>query len=289
MSSFREFNRKVRSLRGTQRVTQTMKLVASTKLRRAQEAQKKASAYAAKLNKLVARLARAAEASAHPLLAPRPNPRNALLILITSDRGLCGGFNNNIIKAARHWLADNARKYRRIRVSFFGRRGWAALKDDVEMRSYYEDLAAKPKFVDAVAIGHELCNAYLARKYDEIFLAYNVFNSPISQDPKIIRLLPTCATDAKADREMANTTYLIEPAGNQMIGLLLTKTVIFNLFYALLQNAAGENGARMTAMDNATSNIDKLCEHFSLLRNRIRQAGITTELTEIVSGAEALK
>ena len=288
MQNFREYNKKLASLRNMQRVTSTMKMVSATKLRRAQEAQKHATAYTAELSRMVERLAQATQIS-HPLLTARSPVRNALLVVITSDRGLCGGFNNRLQREVSHWLDTNRDVFRRVRVSFCGRRGHEFFKDKVEVRSVYEGVVARPDFASASGIGAELRKLFLAARYDEVYLAYNRFKSAMVQVPVVERLLPL-ANERKPVAESGPLAfYLFEPVEAELLGLLLEKTVNFRVFFALLENAAGEHGARMTAMDNATNNIEDLTEHYTLLRNQARQASITTELVEIISGAEALK
>jgi F-type H+-transporting ATPase subunit gamma len=288
MANFRQYDKKISGLRSMQRVTKTMKMVAATKLQRAQQAQKTAGVYNAQLGRLVERLAAAAPAS-HPLLTTRSPARNALLLVITSDKGLCGGFNNRLIRGVEQWLADHRESFHRVRVSFCGKRGYEALRRQVEVRSFYDEVAAKPGFADASAIGAELRKVFLAGRYDEVYLAYNQFKSALTQIPTIDRLLPLVPARAPAAAHAMVADYLFEPTGPELLGLLLEKTVNFRVFHALLENAAGEHGARMTAMDSATNNIETLTDRYTLLKNQARQAAITTELVEIISGAEALK
>ena len=289
MANHRKYNAKLTSLRNMQRVTKTMKMVAATRLNHAQEARRKATAYMAKLDKLVTHLATTGVEASHPLMQPRAVPRSALVLLITSDRGLCGGFNHRLNKHVAEWLDRKRPDYRRIRMSFCGKDGYLCFKDHVEVRNYFEGSTSAPSFADALVIGAQLVRAFLAGRYDQIYLAYNVFRSPLSQDPTMELLLPLGRERMGTRAPRAETAYLFEPAGSEMLGFLLQKTVNFRIFNALLENAAGEHGARMTAMDRATTNIDTLCETYTLLRNQARQSAITTELVEIISGAEALK
>ena len=289
MANYRKYNSKLTSLRNMQRVTKTMKMVAATRLNHAQENRRKAMAYMAKLDKLVLHLATTGVEASHPLMRPRAVPRSALVLLITSDRGLCGGFNHHLNKYVAEWLDQKRPGYRRIRMSFCGKDGYHFFKGQVEVRNYFEGVAADPSFAGALTIGTQLVRAFLAGRYDQIFLAYNAFRSPLLQEPKMELLLPMGREQVENRKPSAQTPYLFEPTGSEMLGLLLQKTVNFRIFNALLENAAGEHGARMTAMDRATTNIDSLCETYTMLRNQARQSAITTELVEIISGAEALK
>ena len=289
MANYRKYNAKLTSLRNMQRVTKTMKMVAATRLNHAQEARRKAKTYMTKLDKLVENLATTGVEVSHPLMRSRPVPRSVLVLLITSDRGLCGGFNHHLNKYVARWLDQKRPGYRRIRMSFCGKDGYHFFKDQVEVRDYFEGITADPSFTGALTIGAQLVRAFLAARYDQIYLAYNTFRSPLLQEPKLELLLPMGRGHVETRAPSAQTAYLFEPAGSEMLGLLLQKTVYFRIFNALLENAAGEHGARMTAMDRATTNIDSLCETYTMLRNQARQSAITTELVEIISGAEALK
>jgi F-type H+-transporting ATPase subunit gamma len=289
MANFREYNRKIVGLRNMQRVTRTMKMVAATKLRRAQDARKKAADYTAHLGKLISRLAGVIDASAYPLMCLRAPVRRVLLLVVTSDKGLCGGFNHRLTRYVEEWIEENKGRYRRIRASFCGRRGYDFFKDKVEVRQFYETAVAHLDFVTASAIGNEMKRVFLSGRYDEVYLAYNEFKSPLSQKPVVDKLLPLAAERIRGEKAGPPGQYLFEPEEPELIGLLLAKVVVFRVYHALLESAAGEHGARMTAMDNATTNIDKLIERYTLLRNQARQASITKELIEVISGAEALK
>jgi F-type H+-transporting ATPase subunit gamma len=287
MPSIKEYDVKLKSLKNTQKMTKTMKMVSASKLRRAQEAQRNAMDYAARVEELIARLAASVESAAHPLLEQRPAKR-ALILLYTSDRGLCAGFNNNLIKFVQHWLADNTDRYPDgVDVSFCGRRGFAHFKRRVNVKNNYEDSTAVPDFMTAREIGREIRKDFEDGVYDEVYLAYNHFKSALSQEPTLNKLLPVEANVLEGG-EKVNADYIFEPAQEEMLKSVLPRAVYFKIYNAFLENSAGEHGARMTAMDNATNNAQDLIKTNTLRRNRARQAAITTELTEIVAGAEAL-
>lgn len=285
MPSIKEYNVKLNSLKNTRKMTSTMKLVAASKLRRAQDAQRNGAAYSERLNNMISRLAGVVETGDHPLLEVRPVVKNVLLLMFTSDKGLCGGFNNSIIKQVVRWSREQEGK--ELSMSFCGRRGFQYFKSRAEVCREYEGVTNRPKFQDADMIAGDLCEAFISGEVDEVYITYNHFISPLSQKPTMSRLLPIQPEEVKGEEQEFNAPYIFEPDQATLLDSLLPKTVSFKIFYALLENAAGEHGARMTAMDSASSNADKLIDDYTLLRNRARQAAITTELTEIVSGAEA--
>ncbi len=291
MPSLKEYKAKLASLNNTRKITKTMKMVAASRLTRAMDAQRKALFYSTKLRETIARLAASVDATAHPLLGVRPEVKNVLVILITSDKGLCGGFNNNLIKAVNRWLHHPSRAGQHIHFAFCGRRGWLAFRGKHHQRifKYYENVTGRPQSTDAVRIAHEACGAFLGGQFDEVHLAYNHFINPLSQKPVFEQLLPIAPAEVEPSEEKLQPDMILEPSEGELLSLLLPKTIEFSLFFALLENAAGENGARMTAMDNATTNANQMITLYTLLRNRARQASITKELIEIVSGAEALK
>ncbi len=290
MIGIREFNKKIGSLKNTRKITKTMKMVSASKFKRAYKAQGNAQEYAVKLNELMGRLSKSASAN-HPLMKKKPTVSNVLVLVFSSDKGLCGGFNNNLIRMVRYWLKDNQPKFAKIDLSFCGRRGFMAFRRAGSVKKHYENITAKPVFVDALNVANELTQAFLSNEYDEIYIAYNHFKGPLSQVPVIEKLLPI---DPKAlvgslVTKASSVDYIYEPEQAELFGLLLPKYLNFKIFYTLLENAAGEHGARMSAMDKAASNTADLIDRYTLLRNRARQASITTELIEIIAGAQALE
>lgn len=289
MPSLKEYKAKLASLQNTRKMTKTMKMVATSKLSKTMDAQRKATAYAEALHAMIERLTASVDPTAHPLLQHRPHPKNCLLIVITSDKGMCGGFNNNLLKFVHRWLHHPPKQFQRIDVSFCGRRGWLSMRQRRKVAQYYEGVTARPAYAHAVRIARDVTQAFLAGEYDEVYLAYSHFISPLSQKPLMNFLLPIEHHEVRVGTKGIHENYLLEPDQKELLALLLPKIIEFEIFYALLENAAGENGARMTAMDNATRNADDMIRTYTLLRNRARQAAITKELIEIISGAESLK
>ncbi len=288
MPSIKEYNVKLNSLKNTQKMTNTMKMVAASKLRRAQDAQRNGKQYAGRLGEMISRLAASVGSADHPLLAAREPAKNVLLLLYTSDRGLCGSFNNGMIKNMKPWIEEREAQGQSLSMSFCGRRGFLHYRTRAQVQTHYEGVTARPQIADANRITDDVCQSFLEGEYDEVYLAYNVFLSPLSQKPIIRKLLPIEPEEVEQEQSEFTSDYIFEPQTQELLNMLLPKTISFKVYFALLENAAGEHGARMTAMDSATTNAAKMIDRYTLIRNRARQAAITTELTEIVAGAEAL-
>lgn len=289
MPSIKEYNVKLKSLKNTRKITKTMKMVSASKLRRAQEAQSSAKFYAQKITGLISRITQSVEASAHPLMTKSKEVSKVLILIITSDKGLCGAFNNNANKRVAAWVEENKKKVKQIDLSFCGKRGFMSFRKRSHVKTHYEGVTNKPKFDDAIKIGNDLMNDYNAKQYDEVYVVYNQFLSPISQKTVFEKILPLDPSALLASEGAKHANYLFEPQRPELVSFLIPKFLYFKIYFALLENSAGEHGARMSAMDNATKNASDLIDRNTLLRNRARQAQITTELTEIVAGAEAQK
>ena len=290
MPSIKDYNRKIGSLKNTNKITRTMKMVSASKLRRAQDRQKNASDFAAGVNKLIADIAGSVNQETHILLQQRPVKRN-LVLVFTSDKGLCGGFNNHLIKAADKWTDKQAEAGRETLMGFCGKRGFNYFKSRKAIFKNWPDVTAKPDTLDAKTISEELCQAFIRGEFDEIHVLYNHFISPLAQKPVLKKILPLDTADfgeVETDAKAASNDFIAEPHLSSLLDKLIPQLVIFKLYYALLENSAGEHGARMSAMDNASTNAANMIDKYTLLRNRARQAAITTELIEIISGAEAL-
>ena len=289
MPSLKEYKTKLASLSNTRKITKTMKMVAASKLYRTMDAQRKAILFYTKLDEMLSRLSASVDHRLHPLLQDRPRPKSTLVIACMSDKGLCGGFNNNLIKHISRWLNLPEQQVKKVTMSFVGRRGWLFFRNRMPVGKVYEGAASHPTPGEAVHIAEDAIAGFLDGTYDEVYLAYNHFVNPLAQTPLIKKLLPVEHNVIEAAEEGFHEGFLLEPEPRELLAMLLPKIVNFDVYFALLENAAGENGARMTAMDAATGNANKMIRNYTLLRNRARQANITTELTEIVSGAEALK
>lgn len=291
MASLRDIRKQIRAKKSMQQITKAMKMVAAAKLRKAQEAILAARPYAKALDQLISDLASRAESVAHPLLEQRP-VKKVELVVLTSDRGLAGGFNSNVIRRAQRFVTDNETTYASIRLSTVGRKGNEYFKKRaVSLRRDYADLYTKVSYRTAADIAQELSGHFLSGEVDAVFLVYNEFLSAISQKVSLAQLLPLQAL--VADREPAGAASMVdfkyEPSQEAVLDRLVPQALAIKFYRALLESVASEHGARMSAMENATRNAGEMIGKLTLYYNRTRQSVITKELVEIVSGAEALK
>jgi F-type H+-transporting ATPase subunit gamma len=287
MPSLIDLRRRVRAVKNTQQITKAMKMVAASKLRRAQERIMSARPYAVQMQRVLGSLAARVDASMHPLLTmrePRPDGRT-LVIVVTGDKGLCGSFNTNAIKGAGAFIAASSQPcllglVGRKGREFFARRGFAVA---FERTGIFQKL----RYDDAQDIGRLAVEAFLSGDADRVMLVYNEFRSVISQRVVVDQLLPI----ARADVETAAAPlvdYLYEPAPAEIFGRLLPRYVEVQVYRALLESNAAFFAAQMTAMDTATKNSAEMIAALTLYMNKVRQAAITREIIEVVSGAEAL-
>ena len=292
MPSLLDIRRRIRAVKSTQQITKAMKMVAASKLRRAQERIQHARPFATQMLRVLNSLAARVEPSAHPLLDERKTPRaggRALLFVITADRGLCGSFNTNVIKSAGTFVKEHAD--REVALGLVGRRG----RDFFARRGFdvrYEqiNLFASLKFEDAQRIARAAIDAFTAGDVDSVYLVYNEFKSVLNQRVVVERLLPIPRLEIEAPDNTAEPVvdYLYEPAPGELFTTLLPSHVEVQVFRALLESAAAEHAARMTAMDAATRNSAEMIDQLTLYMNKVRQAAITREIIEVVSGAQAL-
>ena len=295
MASLRAIRTRIRSVRNTQKITKAMKMVSAAKLRRAQDAVVRARPYAQLIDEMLAQLSRAraeADLPPHALMAVRP-PRRVELVLMTSDRGLCGGFNSNIIRRGQRFLYEEGSSFERIQFSTVGRRGRDfARKRGIETRKDYVGFFGRLRFTMAKQVADDLIVEYRERKLDAVFLLYNQFRSAMSQAITLTQLLPIVAPPSEktpGEGGFITPEHLYEPSRPELLEHLIPRQLAMQIWRALLESEASEHGARMTAMDSATKNASEMISRLSLQYNRARQASITKELMEIVSGAEALK
>jgi len=296
MANLRAIRKRIGSVKSTQQITKAMKMVSAAKLKRAQDAIVAARPYAGKMREVVGTLAERAGREAHPLLAAR-EPKRLALLLVTSDRGLCGGFNSNLLRAANRILADRKERYEEIALFIVGRKARDFFRRRrVPVRKEYVNILGALSYVHAEQLSRDLVEGYLAEEFDEVVIGFNEFRSAISQVVRFEPLFPIALEspvaadgDGKAAQPEAEIDYLYEPSQEKILEILLPKYVETQLFRVLLESVAGEHGARMTAMDSATSNAVDMIARLTLQMNRARQAAITKELMEIIGGAEALK
>ena len=289
MATLRTIRRRIGSVRSTRQITRAMKLVAAAKLRRAQERVTAARPFAEKIAEVLGRIVVRADASVHPLLARRETKRIDLLV-IASDRGLCGGFNANVLRKAEAFLLEREPRGLSVSVSVVGRKAREYFRRRKrEMRKVLADLRREPNMTLAAEVGDDLITRYVNEETDEVWILYSEFRSAISQRPTLQRILPLGELPGGAAEAENTLDYKYEPSPDELLQDLLPRTVHVQVLRGLLESAASEQGARMTAMDSATNNASDMIDRLTLLYNRARQASITKELVEIVSGAEALK
>ena len=296
MASLRAIRSRIRSVRNTQKITKAMKMVAAAKLRRAQDAVVRARPYAQLIDEMLAQLALSrenADLPPHPLMAVRPL-RRAELVLMTSDRGLCGGFNSNIIRRGQRFLVEEGAEFERIQFSTVGKRGRDfARKRGIKTRKDYGGFFGRLHYSQAREIADDLIVAYERDELDAVYLLYNEFKSAIVQQISLVQLLPlkprANVERVPPEKGFITPEHLFEPSRPEVLQALLPRYLAMQIWRALLESEASEHGARMTAMDSATKNASEMIGRLNLDYNRARQAAITKELMEIVSGAEALK
>lgn len=287
MANLKSIKKRIVSVKNTRQITKAMKMVSAAKLRRAQENVVAARPYAKKLGEVLQRLAQSWEEDSHPLLEKRV-PEKALIILITSDRGLCGGFNANISKAAERYIKERKADFSEISLLTIGRKGYEFLKNRQTIRKNYTGVLSSLNYQTAAMLAQEVVDGYLEGDYDEVFLVYNAFRSVMSQDITFQQILPITPPESAEDDEIAQE-YIYEPSKAKLLAELLPKYIEVTMFKAMLESIASEHGARMTAMDSASKNATEMIGKLTLVYNRARQAAITTELMEIISGAESIK
>lgn len=297
MANLQDLRRRVRSVRNMQKITKAMKMVAAARLRRAQERVVAARPFANTMMRVLGRLAERTVDFHHPLLDPRGDD-HVVLALVTADKGLCGGFNTNLIKAAQQFVRENAGK--QVEIVTIGRKGRDFFRRrPVNIVGEYINVTARAvDHADAAAIARDLMTMYTAEDstIDKVFLIYNEFKSVLSQRVTTRQLLPIGAealesestSETRSNDGAAGVDYLYEQPPAKIFGELLPRYVETQLFYALLESIASEHGARMTAMDSASKNAGEVIETLTLNMNRVRQASITREIIEVVSGARAL-
>ena len=286
MATLKAIRKRIVSIRNTQQITKAMKMVSAAKLRRAQEAVVQARPYAEKVAALLKNLSARVAQEAHPLLMQREEKRVDLWLL-TADRGLCGGYNANLIRAAEGFLRVHGRE-KEIQLAVVGRKGVDYFRRRrVEMIARYPNAWSKSMGELAAEIAEQMIGRFVRGETDGAYILYSRFRSALSQVPTLEKLVP--AATAAEQREELPVEYLFEPDVRTLLASLLPKVVEVGIYRALLEAVASEHGARMTAMDSATTNAADMISSLTLQMNRARQASITRELMEIVSTAEALK
>jgi F-type H+-transporting ATPase subunit gamma len=291
MPSLDDLKKRIKSVKSTQKITKAMKMVAAAKLRKAQENAEKGRPYSRKMQNIILNLTRSISnpQNAPKLLVGTGTDKTHLCVVLTADRGLCGGFNSNICKLAKSSFKKILSKGKNLKIITVGSKGLDQIKREYE-KYIVKKFSFKDKkqitFKEAEIIGNEIINLFKKNEFDKCILFYNNFKNVITQIPQAQQIVPADKTPIKENEE--NLSYEFEPEEDEILEDLLPKNISTQVFKAFLENAASEQGSRMTAMDNATRNAGDLVDKLTINYNRSRQASITKELIEIISGAESL-
>ena len=288
MPSLKDVKLQISGVGKTKQITRAMGMVASAKLRGAQNRIERFRPYAEKFSEMLGSLAGRMEEAAHPLLQVHGQPKTAVIMLLTSDRGLCGGFNINLISTALSLAKSREEAGLAVRFICVGRKGRDAIrKTSYEIMESYGDVMGSFDFTLASRLGGKISQLYTSYEADEVYLVYSEFASMTRQVPTTMTLLPVAATAGEEEQDGASAECLYEPEAGALMAELLPRYVNVQIYRGLLDNSASENAARMASMDNATRNCDELINTLTLLYNKTRQATITNELIDIVGGANA--
>jgi F-type H+-transporting ATPase subunit gamma len=285
MASMRDIKRRIKSVNSTRQITKAMNLVASSKLSRAKGRFISTQPFFRQTRKAIAQIVTGSSGISHPYLKER-EVKNTCVMVITGDRGLCGGYNTNVCKTAIS-VADERENITFVTIGNKGREYLKHRHKDIS--ASYRGISEKPQYCDARIIGEEVLKKYDAGEIDEVYLAYTEFISTISNEPKLIKLLPMDASEFSDEHlEKSSTLTIYEPSEEEVLDYIVPKYVNTILYGAMVESAACELSSRMTAMDSATENASEMIDDLNLLYNRVRQGAITQEITEIVGGSNAL-
>lgn len=285
MASLKSIKKRIVSVKNTRQITKAMKMVSAAKLRRAQESVVAARPYAKKISEVLQSLTSGFKDDQNPLMEVR-DIKKLLLVVISSDRGLCGGFNTNLCKAGERFIKEHSSQYEKIKVLSVGRKGYDYFKSRCEI--YSNSSLSKPNYQAAANLAQEVIDGYISAEYDKVVLLYNSFRTVMSQDITFQQLLPL-VTEEPETTDINHGGFIYEPSPEELLAEILPKNIEVQIFKAMLESVAGEHGARMTAMDSASKNASEMIGKLTLQYNRARQAAITTELMEIISGSESIK
>jgi F-type H+-transporting ATPase subunit gamma len=285
MPNIRDIRRRIKSVKNTGQITKAMKMVSAAKLRRAEEAMMRSRPYSEKLEEVVRSLVQRCEPGSHPLLAEREE-KTVRVLIVCADRGLCGAFNSNLLRHALGFVKEKSGSGMKVVVDLIGRRGRDFFRRrEFEIGNVWVGLSSKPDYEKAKEIAKIETELFLKGECDSVYLVYNEFKTLISQNITLKRLLPFPKEESNSVFE---ERFIFEPSEYEILETLLPGQLSFTLYQSLLESYASEQGARMAAMENATRSAKEMIDKLTLFANRVRQAGITREIIEIVSGAEAL-
>ena len=291
MPSLDDLRKRIKSVKSTQKITKAMKMVAAAKLRKAQENAEKGRPYSEKMNNIILNLSNSIsdKENAPKLLVGTGNKKNYLCVVLTADRGLCGGFNTNIVKKAKSFFDKIIAEGKSLKIINVGSKGYDQLKrvygnQIIEKISFKDSKIAN--YLDAEIVGKKIIELFQKNEFDVCTIFYNQFKNVITQIPQEQQIIPLKSNEIK--KNSVEDNYEFEPEEDEILSNLLPKNISTQIFKAMLENSASEQGSRMSAMDSATRNAGELVDKLTINYNRSRQAAITKELIEIISGAESL-
>ena len=293
MPNLKELKNRISSVKSTRKITSAMKMVAASKLRRAQELAESSRVYADSLSFILSSLAGNTKNSADlpEILTGRENSKISLLIINSSDRGLCGGFNSNLFRNAKKWISDQQGQGKSVKIMTVGKKASSFYKKtDLDIVASFEDLNSNDRQLQvSEEIKNKIMELFENNEIDEVSILFNKFVSAISQEPTYQSLIPLSNDETSEDEiESNNAIFEFEPDKNELLEYLVPRNFLTQIYRSVLESSASEHAARMTSMDNATRNAGDMIDRLTLTYNRTRQAFITKELIEIISGAEAV-
>jgi len=293
MASLKDIQRKIKSVKGTQKTTNAMKLVSSAKLRRAEQVAKASKAYALKITEMIeeisANIAKSNEDLDHPYFKSVVAPKVVDIIAVTSDKGLCGGFNSQTLKQVDTMIAEYEAKGAKIRLRILGKKAIAYYKfKQRPLEVAIDDLSSSPDYQRSSEFIKEVTDSYLNGETDKVIIVHNGYVNMITQELRIDNILPLDPNDFTPN-SVSTSELEMEPDDDSLLEALMNRYIEYTMYYALLDSLAAEHGARMQAMDSATTNAKEMVKSLTVQYNKARQASITTELIEIISGVESMK
>ena len=291
MATLRDIQNRIKAVQSTQKITKAMKMVAASKLRKVQTRMLNLRPYAEKMHDVLQSLAMGADRESHPLLALRPR-KTVEVVVVTSDRGLCGAFNTNIMKAAQKCIDDYENDSFEVKISAVGKKANDYFKrKNVELTNSWTGISGNITFTNASDIADKIKESYTNEEADEVVVVYNAFKSMVAQTVTVSKLLPLAAIEEaeEAATDEGPADFIYEPSMDAIFERLIPRNVDIQIYRALLESSAAEEAARMSAMENATQSCDEMVDSLTLQFNKARQASITGELMDIVGGVEALK
>jgi F-type H+-transporting ATPase subunit gamma len=293
MPNLKELKNRIASVKSTKKITSAMKMVAASKLRRAQELAESSRVYADSLAFILSSLAgKTTNNSDLPeILTGRENPKTTLLVINSSDRGLCGGFNSNLFRNAKNWIAQQQAQGKSVKLMTVGKKAASFYRrSEIDVIAGFDDLASNDRQLQvAEEVKNKIVELFENKEVDEVFILFNKFISAISQEPSYQSLIPMAAEEStEEETQTSNAVFEFEPDKNELLEYLVPRNFLTQIYRSILESSASEHAARMTSMDNATRNAGDMIDRLTLTYNRTRQAFITKELIEIISGAEAV-